>query len=367
MSAGHALLVGGGHAHVAVLEDWIANGLPCASASVLSPDPLLHYSGMVPGVIARRYRKSEGTVEIAALAERAGARYIAGRCVAIDPDAREVRMEGGQALEFDIASLDTGGVSAAERVLGHDDRIVAVRPIARFVDDLGRVLARREPCRIAVVGGGAGGVELAFALRNGDGGDAVTLVTGAGGLLPDHAPAARRLAARELLRQRIAIASADARIENGELSAGPASLEPVELIVPALGSDPPHWLGKSTLACDEAGFVSVDAHQRSISHPFVFAAGDVAARLDWPVPRSGVHAVKAGPVLAANLRALCEGREPLASHKARRAHLYLMATGRGEAIASFGPFAAQGRWLAALKHGIDTRWIAHYADLARGA
>ena len=49
--------------------------------------------------------------------------------------------------------------------------------------------------RVVVAGGGAGGVELAFALRNRAGADPrpqVALVTGAGGLLPGFSAAVRR-------------------------------------------------------------------------------------------------------------------------------------------------------------------------------
>ena len=38
-----------------------------------------------------------------------------------------------------------------------------------------------------------------------------------------------------------------------------------------------------------------------------------------------------------------------------------------EAIASYGPLAAEGRWVLALKHWIDKRWIAQYARIAQMA
>lgn len=319
---------------------------------------------MVPGWIAGRYDRDEGTVDVGTLAERAGVQLVLGRCNAIEPDAHRVRIAGGQALEFDIASIDTGGVGRAAKVLGEDPRLIDVRPIQGFVEKL-KGLA--EASQIAVVGGGAGGVELASALRNrSEAGAQITFVTGSSGLLPDMSQAVRDAVRNALQCQSIAVIEHDAHFDEGELRAGPAPLEPLDLIVAALGSAAPEWPRAGGLAVDGAGFITVDRHQRSTSHPHIFAVGDVAARTDRHIPHSGVHAVFAGPKLAANLRAVMAGSKPQAVYTPRWNNLYLMSTGDGRAIASYGPFAAQGRWVQRLKHWIDMRWINRYAKLARG-
>ena len=124
------LLVGGGHAHVAVLADWIRQGAPPgARAVLLTPDPALRYSGMVPGWIAGQYGQGDGLVDLAALAARAGVELVLDRCIAIDPDRRVVRTAGGAAIGFDIASLDTGGEGRGAAQLGDDRRVIDVRPI----------------------------------------------------------------------------------------------------------------------------------------------------------------------------------------------------------------------------------------------
>jgi len=71
----------------------------------------------------------------------------------------------------------------------------------------------------------------------------------------------------------------------------------------------------------------------------------------------------AGPHLARNLRAVMQGGAPTAVYKPRAASLYLLSTGNGGAILSYGPLSAQGRWVAKLKHAIDKRWISQYASL----
>jgi NADH dehydrogenase FAD-containing subunit len=366
------LLVGGGHAHVAVLADLIRRGPPPdTSCTLLTPEPTLRYSGMVPGWLAGQHGADDGFVDLVGLAARAGVELVPGRCTALDPEARVVRTDEDRWLPFDIVSFDTGGEGRAEAVLGEDSRLIDVRPIAGFVDRLAALRARgRLPRRVVVAGGGAGGAELAFAMRNLAGAEPrprVTLVTGAHGLLPGFAGAARRRVAAALERQGIALVAAQARIEHGAITAGGVSLEPADLILAALGSAAPGWLVGSGLARDARGFIAVGPDHRSLSHSHVFAAGDVAARADRPLAHSGVHAVFAGPVLAANLRAALAGRPPPRTYRARGNSLYLINTGDGGAIASYGPLAAEGRWVRALKHRIDKRWIAQYAALADGA
>ncbi|MFN4019765.1 MAG: FAD-dependent oxidoreductase [Erythrobacter sp.] len=361
------LLVGGGHAHVAVLADWISRGAPEGARGVLlTPERYLRYSGMVPGWLVGHHARDDGLVDLAALAQRAGVELVLGTCTAIDPAARVVRMVGGASIAFDLASIDTGGVGRARALLGDDPRLIDVRPISAFVD---RVAALPALGRVVVAGGGAGGVELAFGLRNHARGGAgpqpeVTLVTGEGGLLPGFADAVRRKAALALARQGIVAVAGRMALERGTVIAGGASLEPVSTIIAALGSAAPNWARASGLACDAACFITVNQHQQSVSHPHIFAAGDVAARSDRPLPHSGVHAVFAGPVLAANLRAALAGEAPDRAYRPRWNNLYLLDTGDGSAIASYGRLAAQGRWVLRLKHGIDRRWIARYAALA---
>lgn len=362
------LLVGGGHAHVAVLADWAKRGAPAGVRTVLlTPERHLRYSGMVPGWIAGQHAQDDGLVDLPALAARAGVALVLDRCTGLDPDAQLVRTAAGEAIRFDIASFDTGGEGQAAKLLGDDPRLIDVRPIGAFVD---RLVALGPLARIVVVGGGAGGVELAFALRNRAGATLcpeVKLAAGQGGLLLGFAPAVRARAARALARQGITVLSADARFAGGAIVAGEQSLEPADCIIAATGSAAPAWVRASGIATDAAGFLAVDAHQRSTSHPHIFAAGDVAARTDRPLAHSGVHAVFAGPVLAANLRAVLAGEARRRTYRPRWNNLYLMNTGDGSAIASYGPLAAEGRWVLALKHWIDKRWIAQYVRLAQMA
>ena len=361
------VLVGGGHAHLGVLADWVKHGSPAARCILLTPDRHTRYSGMIPGTAAGRYEPGDGLIDLKALAGRAGCELILDRCLGIDPDLRILSTESGRTVGFDVCSIDTGGVERASAVLGEDPRIIDVRPISTFLHRLGEWNRGRgnAPQHVVVAGGGAGGVELVFALRErfASQPNTVTLCAGSEGLLPGLSNRVRRLTRAELKRQDIALIEEDLRIEGDAIQAGGKVLEHVVAIIASFGAAAPQWPGASGLAVDDEGFIAIDRHQRSTSHPRIFAAGDVARRMDREVPHSGVHAVHTGRILAHNLRVSMRGEGKLRSYTPRPASLYLISTGQGETIATYGPLAAQGRWASWLKHRIDTRWVESFAKM----
>jgi selenide,water dikinase len=129
------------------------------------------------------------------------------------------------------------------------------------------------------------------------------------------------------------------------------------------------WLAASGLGTDERGFVCVDDYLRSVSHPFVFAAGDCATLASHRHPKSGLYAVRHGPPLATNLLAHAHGRR-LQPYRPQPRGLALIGTGDRAAILSWGPLAAKGRWVWRWKERIDRAFVARYtepADPATGA
>jgi NADH dehydrogenase FAD-containing subunit len=131
--------------------------------------------------------------------------------------------------------------------------------------------------------------------------------------------------------------------------------------VPVIANEalPPDWLEHSGLALDSHGFVTVDGFQRSTSHHHVFAVGDAASRMDRDQPRSGTKALRAGPSLSKNLRAVSAGIEPRAPTPPHTT-LHLLSGGGRSAIASWGKWSAQGRWVWWLKNWFDRGFVKNY-------
>lgn len=292
---------------------------------------------------------------------------VAAHVVALDANQRRVHLSDGQTLAYERLSLDVGSETDVRWLQATGPRLLPIKPLDRFIAAWPRLLAQagaQPGFRLCVVGGGAAGFELALAarhaLRRHAPGVEVMLVAGPAGVLPGHAAGVRRRAVRQLQRADIAILTQRAMGDERGVMLDDGQVVHADVVLAATGARPPAWLADAGLRCDDAGFVAVDVHHRSVSHPDVYAAGDVCCRVDVPMARSGVHAVHAGPVLAHNLLAPPRSAA-LAIYRPRRYSLYLLACGRRHAIASWGPISAEGAWVWRWKDAIDRCFIARFS------
>jgi selenide,water dikinase len=219
---------------------------------------------------------------------------------------------------------------------------------------------------LAIVGDGAAGTELAFAIQSRFASERlaqaqVTLI-GANSAPLTGFPARLRSTVSQLLAERGVATLANRRVLAflpGQLRLSDETLLDTDASLIVTGAAAPCWPAASGLTCDEAGFIRLTRTLQSVSHPFVFAAGDIAAYAD-PRPKSGVFAVRAGPVLASNLRAVCQGG-PLRRWVPQTKALYLINTGRYDALASRGSLSIGGHWVWCWKDRIDRRFVAHFS------
>lgn len=364
------VLIGGGHAHLGVLAA-IARARPAGIEIVtISPGRWQYYSGMLPGWMMGQYDLQACRVDLGAVTARAGARLVDGTAVAIDARRRRILLGSGAEVEYDVVSLDVGSETDVDALASAGTRLQPVRPFAEFTRRWRLLVAQArasELARLAVVGGGAGGVEVAIAaacvFSSARAATRVTLIAGSEGVLPDHSARVRRLAERAL--RRVSVEIVVGRVVGAEtgLLRDSGGIIPANIVIAASGARAAGWLGPSGLELDEGGFVAVNAFHQSVSHPEVFAAGDVCTRTDRRVSRSGVHAVKAGPVLAHNVLAALRGGA-LKPYVPRPWSLYLLVSGPHGAIASWGPLATEGEWVRRWKHRIDSRFVRRFTAVA---
>ena len=364
------LLVGGGHAHVHVLAALAEAPLADCQVTLISPWPRQIYSGMLPGWIAGHYSIDDCAIAIDQLAQRAGVRFLETSCSRLDLAAQIAHCASGEQVAFDLVSINSGPTVALDRLPGAEQYAIPIRPIegfvARWPGILDRARQQTSGFNLAIVGDGAAGTELAFAVQARFARERlahcrVTLL-GANRSPLAGFPARLRQTVCRLLeehgirhlaeRRAVAFLPGKLRLADQCLLAADASLI-------ATGADAPHWPADSALATDESGFIRLTPTLQSVSHPFVFAAGDVAAYAD-PRPKSGVFAVRAGPILAHNLRAACRG-EPLQSWLPQAQALYLISTGQRHALAARGSFSIGGNWVWRWKDWIDRRFMRRFS------
>lgn len=373
------VLVGGGHAHVHVLMAFAKRPQQGVRLTLVTRDLDTPYSGMLPGLIAGLYSREQAHIDLVRLAAATGTRLIHAAACGLDRQNSRVLLEGRPPLAYDLVSIDVGITPALDAISGAAEHAIAVKPIGGFLAKFEalreRLLARNGPRRVAVVGGGAGGVELLLSLQRrvieearqagfDPHGFSFALVTDEP-LLATHNARVQKAFCGVFARKDIAVienrrvASVDA---DGICFADGERLNADAVLVTTQAAAP-RWFRDTCLKLDEGGFIAVSPTLQSLNDPTVFAAGDCAALVDTPREKAGVYAVRAGPPLARNLRAAIRGERPKPWRPQQR-HLALISTGERYAVASRGAFKAEGAWLWRVKDWIDRRWMRMYQDTA---
>lgn len=361
------LLAGAGHAHLNVMRNLAMMPWPDVEVTLVCPYPRQIYSGMIPGWIAGHYTLDQCAAPLAGLVEKAGIHWVQDTICGLDAESATVNTEKSGKFSYDLISIDTGAQVVSSPLSTAGSKLLAIRPLEQFVIDWERQKAKMinaGSAKMTVVGGGAAGIELVlaveYALRRHLPASQVAInLLSSGPLLGGHTTGVIKRVEKILKQRGIALRSGRAsghpdglQLANGELIAS-------DCIIAATGVAPLSWLANSGLALCERGFIAVADGQQSTSHKNVFAAGDVSSRIDAPHAKSGVYAVRAGPVLTMNLQRALNG-EPPAPYQPQSRSLYLLATGPREAVLSWGPFAASGAWAWQLKDWIDRHFMRQY-------
>lgn len=374
----HIVLLGGGHAHVFVLRAFGLRPMPGVRLTLVAKELGAPYSGMLPGFVAGHYSLEDCQIDLEKLAQFAGATLIHGAAEGIDRDSKIVFIADREPLRYDFLSIDVGITPSLDDIEGASEHAIAVKPVSVFAPKW-QAFERRAttadgPRQMAVIGGGAAGVELVLAAKyklttlaphasRGPHDFSYTLIAG-GIVLPGHAARARRLA-REALRR------ADVTVIENELArkidAGGVTLEsgqrvPSQAVLVSTKAAAPAWFSQTDLPLDSDGFLAVRPSLQLVDDDGIFAVGDCTTVLEHPRPKSGVFAVRQGPVVADNLMRAARG-EPVQAFIPQQQFLSLISLGEKRAIASRGWFAIEGKWAWRLKDRIDRAFMTKFNSL----
>ena len=370
------VLLGGGHTHVIVIRKWAMQPIAGVRLTLVSTDALTPYSGMLPGLVAGHYTVEQSHIDLTRLCRWAGVRFIEEEAASIDPERNRINFSGRPALEYDTLSIDTGGAPRLDNVKGASMHTVPVKPVHRFFEHWlkieAKAVASRDGLDIGVVGAGAGGFEILLAMHQ---------------KLMGHrtSPGSAQHRFHWIIRDqplagypgRVGQMALDACAEKGinchhgfdVVEVGDGILhsdkgEHVKLddVLWCTEAMAPSWPASSGLQCDRGGFIEVNDSLQSLSHPNVFAAGDVAIQVNHPRPRAGVFAVRQGPVLFSNLQRVVTD-QALECYRPQDEFLTLLSMGSKSAIGNKGVFSVKGKWVWRWKNWIDLRFMARFNDL----
>ncbi|MEG4516401.1 MULTISPECIES: FAD-dependent oxidoreductase [unclassified Microcoleus] len=406
------VLIGGGHSHAIVLKMFGIKPLPGVRLTLISDVLHAPYSGMLPGHVAGFYDYDQCHIDLRSLAEFAGCQILVDRAIAIDFNKNLVICQTRPPVNFDVLSVDIGSTPATLSVPGATEYAIAAKPVPEFLASWNQLIEYRQnhpdkPLRIAIVGGGAGGVELALNMQSRLGKEEgrrkreegrgkkeegrrkreenlenlsseIHLFHSGAELMQGHNQRVRRRLKKILINRGVKVhlqekVCAVKKIEretnpqfptNYQISCKSGLELECDRIFWVTQASAANWIGESGLAADSNGFIQVNDCLQSVSHPNVFAAGDIAAMVNYLRPKAGVFAVRQGKPLFENLQQFLLGK-PLKPFAPQEQYLGLIGTGNKRAIASRGNFMWESRLLWYWKDWIDRQFMQKFSNLPK--
>ncbi|NET05656.1 MAG: selenide, water dikinase SelD [Symploca sp. SIO2B6] len=374
------VLIGGGHSHAIALKKFGMQPLPGVRLTLITDVYHTPYSGMLPGYVAGFYNFDQCHIDLRPLTQFASARMFVDRAIALDLENNYIICANRPPVAFDLLSIDIGSTPTAINVTGAAAHTIPVKPISKFLNYWSQVTQEvtqfpHKKIRLGIVGGGAGGVELALAIethlhrifrhaqqptQNLE----IHLFHRGNSLLPERHPWVGKRLQQILSRRGVKlhlsenVSAVDTNPEATDTNTVTVSPKIIhcqsglkvecDRIFWVTQASAAPWLRQAGLATDNKGFIQVSDALQSVSHPQVFAAGDIATMVNHPRPKAGVFAVRQGKPLFENLRRFLLGK-PLKRFIPQTKFLILIGTGNRQAIASrgwlnFGPNKLIWHW-----------------------
>lgn len=387
------VLIGGGHSHAIALRRLGMHPLAADIRLTLITNVIdTPYSGMLPAYVSGYYSFKECHINLTNLAKFAQANLVLDSAINLDLANKRVLCQNHAPIDFDWLSIDIGSTPAA--IANAQEHIIPIKPVPNFLKHWHQFLTEleisptRKQLRIGIVGGGAGGVELALAIkirievilrsqRLSTSMLEIHLFHRQSKLMTGYPPNVGRQMEKILKQQGIYIHLCES-VSKVTSSQTTTSLSDSKLITCESGltldcdrvfwvtsAIAPNWIRNSGLATDQKGFILINDKLQSISNPTVFATGDIATSVSDPRPKAGVFAVHQGEPLFHNLRRITS-QQPLRSFYPQKRSLSLIGVGCDarsnsrnlQAIAAWdwlciGPSKLLWRW----KESIDRKFM----------
>jgi selenide,water dikinase len=374
------VFVGGGHTHAIALRKLGMVRLPGVRLTLITNLVDTPYSGMLPCHVSGRYGFDESHIDLRPLTRFANCRLVMDRAIGLDMDKQEVICANHPPIAFDVLSIDVGSTPATVKVPGAEQYAIPAKPVPELLQRWHQLLeqVRANPARswtIAIVGGGVGGVELTLNMQERlhrllqDLGQPTERVTfhmfHRGAELAQGRNHWTRKRLQQIFQERgirLHLNEAVTRLDKAKPE-GPLQVQGESGLVVecdrvfwVTSASAPKWLQGSALSLDEKGFIQVGDTLQTLSHPNVFATGDVATMVNHPRPKAGVFAVRQGQPLYDNLLRLLHGKALKPFHPQQQ-FLTLIDVGNGRTIASRGPFAWESSLFRRWKNHIDQKFM----------
>jgi NADH dehydrogenase FAD-containing subunit len=367
----HLVMVGAGHAHLTTITAIPAFLDRGHRVTVIGPAPYHYYSGMAPGMLAGTYSPQQIRFNVLKMCTDRGARFLVDRVIKIDPGDRQLHLESGGRVSYDVLSLNVGSFIPTAHIETSNGGIYSVKPIDRILEGRIAIIHSLEKTpagkdlNLFVVGGGPAGVEMAGGLWRlvRESGNRATITVAAGTRFLDGMPdRVRRLALNSLTARGITVLEG---VHTLSIKGGAASLDngteiPVDFTFLCTGVKPSTLFTDSGLPTGEDGGLLVNHFLQSVRCPEVLGGGDCITLEEQPLARVGVYAVRQNPVLLTNIAAALEDKPMRRFDPGTPDFLLILNMGDGNGIVRKGRWVWHGKLAFYLKDFIDRRFMRKY-------
>lgn len=308
--SGHVVLVGAGHANLAIVRR--ARRLQRHGVGITLVDPdAFWYSGMAAAVLGGAVAPARDVIDPGAAAGRRGVEFVAGRVTHLDPASGVVTVDDRRELVATAIVLNVGSDVEPFGLPTERDDVTPAKPIRGLLALHDRLVIGPTGARVVIIGGGATAIETAGNLTAGPVARAVapevTVVAGPDPLEAVTDPAIRRRILRPLLARGVTweegVLAEDVTDDGVVLADGRTLLADHVVLATGLRAS---WTVEA-LGLGDADGMPVTPTLQHPEHPRLLGAGDAVRFGPAGLPRLGVYAVRQVPVLLDNLEALHTG------------------------------------------------------------
>ncbi len=361
------VLVGGGHAHMEALRLMAKEPLYGARVILVSDVTHATFAGMLPEVITGKVKLEDAVIDLRKICRDAGAEFVQGNVCGLNLAERFISLDRGTTISFRLLSLNIGSRPAFSDDPSVVEHAWPLKPIEIFLNRLEAFIAAHregETKTVVVVGGGKNAFELVCSLRERLLSDVILhIVQPNERFLEDHMPATGEIAQRVLESKKIVIHLDEYVTEvNKDSIICESGLElPTDVIIWAARAEPAaRWPAAAGLATDSCGFMQIRDSLQSVSHTFVFGAGEITSCGGCYYPRTARISILQGPLLYRNLKRWIEGRK-LETFECSSLSRDFIFTGTAGAIVQTRKFAIDSPIAGMIRSWQNRRFMARVA------
>ena len=358
------VLIGGGHSHLLVLMKLSKRPIKGNRITLITNEIDTPYSGMIPGYIEGIYSWRDSHIDLYRLCLKLNVRFIHAEVERVSAYDKEIYFKDRPKIKFDVLSINTGIQSNNSDIKGAAKYCLPVKPISKLANNFLNKITNYKS--IAFIGGGAGSVELALAIKkrflNINKEIKITIISGKRGLLSAFPQKTKLISLKTLEKFKIDIIEYKRVLEvkPKQIILSDKSILKIDKAILSTNSMTPKWLTRSDILLTKDNYILVNKSFQT-NYKYVFASGDVIDFDNQNLKKAGVFAVRSGKPLAVNIKKFIIGKN-LLEYKFNKNYLALIGTSKASAIATKYNLTFNSKFFFYLKSYIDKRFIKKFSD-----